>query len=265
MFSTTIVAKQVPGKVPAVQYQSIKSIKQAANDFLHNIHFAAADGSITAADGLINPADGSAKAKNSYSEEINIAVGKVDSRLKLAKCPVALNVFLPQGFKNFGKTTVAVKCEVSGNLSKTDKLKSHNWTVYVPANIEIYQMVWVTKRYVSKKESISRADIEQKRILKNRHRIAPVTKLEQLLNASPKSGLRAGQIIYPNNICLVCRGDQVNVSAGNQYFSVFVEGVALNNAIIGENVKIRNSQSNRIFTAIVTGKNELYVRLSGVN
>ncbi len=86
----------------------------------------------------------------------------------------------------------------------------------------------------------------------------------QVLNTSPKRNIRAGSVIFEDSICMVCRGDIVQVSAKNQFLAINLQGVALADATIGENTKVRNLQSKRSFNARVVGKNQLEVSLTAV-
>ena len=57
--------------------------------------------------------------------KVEIHVGAVDPRLNLPAC-VALQPFLPNGSRVWGKTTVGVRCSVPAT-----------WTVYVPATVKV--------------------------------------------------------------------------------------------------------------------------------
>src|SRR5918994_7457189 len=56
---------------------------------------------------------------------VEIAVGMLDARLRLAACPEPLHAALPSGARFGEKTTVVVTCRGGAR-----------WTVYVPVSIE---------------------------------------------------------------------------------------------------------------------------------
>ncbi len=210
--------------------QSVEEIRQAAKKFLEE------------------------KQHSADKDNITITVGNIDSRLRLAKCEDALDFFLPQSGRRTGKTTVGVRCNTPTS-----------WKIYVSAEIVRFQEVWIVTRSISRDEIITKADVEKRKMRVKNSRNIPMQSFKQLINASPKKNLRAGSIIYQDSLCLVCRGDKVSVSANNAYLSINVEGIALNDATLGESVQVRNSSSKKVFGATVTGKSQLSVNLIGMN
>jgi len=183
-----------------------------------------------------------------------ITIGQIDPRLRLAKCSHELEIFLPQSSRTTGKTNVGIRCRAP-----------IGWKIFVSANIVEYQEVWVLNRNITSGEIIGRNDIVKQQVAVTNRRKAPLTDLQQLLNASPKRFMRDGAVIYQDSVCLVCRGDQVTVSAKNEFLSIDVAGIALNDAVLGERIQVRNLQSKKVFGATVTGKNQLIVKIAGSN
>ena len=69
-------------------------------------------------------------------------------------------------------------------------------------------------------------------------------------------------IIFEDSICLVCRGDSVQITAKSDFLNINLEGIALADANIGEMTLVRNKQSKRSFSAKVIGKDRLEVKLA---
>ena len=208
-------------------WQSLDKVRNTAKNFLEEMQL---------------PAD---------NENIEVIVSHIDPRTRLAECRVPLKAFLAPGARSKGKTTVGIEC--SGNKS---------WKLYVSARVVEYQEVWVTSRPLNKTDILSLGDLEKKRISIERLRKSPLLDSSRIVNTSPKRRLRAGEVIFQDSVCLVCRGQIVSVSAHNQFLAINVEGVALADAAMGEIAKIRNTRSKRVFDAIVTGKNQLSIRLA---
>ena len=182
---------------------------------------------------------------------IEVIVSHIDSRTRLNACQQPLQAFLAAGAKPTGKTTVGIACEAQSG-----------WKIYVPAEVIVYRNVWVSKRHLNKGEIITKADLEEERLPDYRLRRLDVMAFSQIVGTSPKRNIRAGEPIFQDSVCLVCRGQKVQVSAKSNFLSINVEGIALVDAALGETAKIRNSRSKRIFDAIVTGKNQLSVALT---
>lgn len=212
-------------------YQSLASIYQAAKLFLQQ------------------------KPLYADKKNVEIKIGRVDPRLRLKSCDGKLEFFTPQGFHQTGKTTLGAHC-VNGLV---------NWKLFIPVTIYFYDNVWVTSRSISTGEVISKTDLHQQRVRIDSMRKSPVLEMKHIVNASPTKYLKNGAIIFHGSICLVCKGQKVGVNAQTPFVNVFVKGIALKNAALGEITQIKNSQSKRIFTAIVTGKNQLRINLSELN
>jgi len=207
-------------------FESAENIRMAAKIFLEEI--------TNAADNL----------------SIVIKIGDLDPRLRLRHCENKLQALLPQSAKQRGKITVGVSCA-----------QPVLWKVFVSATVFEYADVVVAKNVLEKKSIITEQDIEIKRVNISTLRKQPILDKTQVINTSAKRYLRAGTIISDDSICMVCRGDQVEITAKNQFFNINLKGIALADAAMGSNTTIRNSQSNRSFTARVIGRNQLEVPL----
>jgi len=215
--------------LPAEQrplYENTENIRLAATNFLQEI---------------TNAAD---------NPSIEVKVNDMDSRLRLRHCESQLHADLPPNSKSKGRVTVSINC-------------THpvSWRVFVSATVYEYADVVVAKNVLAKKTLISEQDIEIKKVNISTLRKQPIFNKTQVINTRTKRYLRAGTIISADSICMVCRGDVVEVIAKNSFFNINLKGVALADATLGSNTKIRNSQSNRSFTARVIGRNQLEVPL----
>ncbi len=217
----------LPAKSQPSNWQSLDVIQQTAKNFLEDLQ---------------SPAD---------NPNTKVIVSSIDPRTRLIACNGSLQAFLAPGMRTTGKTTVGVKC--NGNA---------NWKLFLPANVEKFEWVWVANRNLHKTDVISESDLVKKQISTSRIRKSPLQNIAKIVNTSPKRRINAGSVIFADSVCLVCRGQTVNVVASNEYLSIGVEGVAMADAALGETAKVRNSRSKRVFNAIVTGKNQLKVSIA---
>jgi len=226
-FFATLVTQGFVANVSAQSWQSLDVVSNTAKNFLEEMQ---------------RPAD---------NQDIEVIVSHVDPRTRLSACEVPIKAFLAPGARTRGKTTVGVRCD-----------GKKPWKLFVSARVVEYQEVWVTSRNLSKSDVIGRTDLEKKRISIDRLRKSPLLDISQIVNTSPKRHLRSDEVIFQDSVCLVCRGQTVTVSARNQFLAINVEGIALVDASMGETAKIRNTRSKRVFDAIVTGKNQLSIKLA---
>jgi len=191
------------------------------------------------------------KTISADTKDVELNIGQIDPRLKLKKCDQPLIAFLPQGSKTFGKLSVGVRC--SGTVP---------WKIFLSATVYHYQTVVIANNSLAKGKLISKQDLGYKRVKVSNFRKQPAVDSSQVVMTSPRRFIRAGSIIYTNNICMICKGNRVNVTAGSAYFSINLEAEALADALDGEMVKLRNSKSRRIFNGTATGRNKATVLLA---
>ncbi len=181
-----------------------------------------------------------------------IQIGHLDPRLRLTKCQKKLDVFLPQKTRLTGKVSIGVRCQ-----------SPVNWKIYISATLIQFQEVWILNQNLARGDILTKSNVSKQRVNLNNLRYTPVQKIAKLVNTRLKRAMRAGSVIYENNICLVCRGEKINVTAKNRFLSIHVEGVALSDASLGEQVQVRNVKSRKVFGATVAGKNQIFVKLAG--
>jgi len=199
-----------------------------------------------------------AKAKSFLEEtsdpadrtRIEVTVSQLDPRLRLRKCSNALKTYFPSGSRRMGKVTVAVSCD-----------SPVAWKVFVSAGIYEYAKVVVAQKTISRKSIITGADITLERVNISKLRGSPALQLNQVIGSSTKKQIRAGVVVFEHDICMVCKGADVQVVAKNEHFNINMEGIALADATIGELTQIRNKKSKRSFRAKVVGRNQLEVLL----
>lgn len=210
-------------------FESVENIRLAAKNFLEE------------------------KTKAADNPTISVEIGKLDPRLRLRHCNNELHVFLPASSKTSGRITVGIRCN-----------NPVLWKIFVSATVNEFIEVVVAKSNIDRKSVISMQDIELKQVNRSILRKQPATTKTQVVNTSPKRFLRAGSVIFEESICMVCRGDIVQISAKSQFLALNLQGIALADATLGESTKVRNLQSKRSFSAKVVGKNQLEVAIATI-
>ena len=173
-------------------------------------------------------------------------VGRIDNRLKLARCKSALEVVFGNN-RLPGNVSVAVRC----NTGKP-------WKIFIQASVNAYKMIYVARAPITRGASFS-AD----NLFTEKHNITSlngnyVTDLNSLKGQVAKRHIRKGEIIRPFLAVkskLVKRGEQVTIIAETGGIMVRMMGKALNDATAGEQVRVKNNTSKRIVegTAINRG------------
>ncbi len=184
------------------------------------------------------------------NSNISVNVNELDPRLRLRKCEQALQTSLSKSSNSRGKVTVSVSCELPVA-----------WKIFISAEIAEYAEVIVAARSLARKTTITKDDITRKNVNIARLRKSPLLQESLVIGSTTKRNINQGKLIYNESICMVCRGDHVQITAKSDFFSINLEAVALSDASIGETTVVRNKQSKRSFSAKVISRDHLEVTL----
>jgi len=184
--------------------------------------------------------------------DINIQVGQLDHRLKLAKCSEPLNVQMRNDTMP-GNMTVEVSC-----------IKTQPWKIYIQASVHAYKPVYVAKSSILRGERIQPDSVKlmKRNITSLRGQyINDFTALEGTL---AKRMINKGQIISPVHLIkskLIKRGESVTIIAETAGITVRMKGKALNDAAAGEQVRVKNTNSKRIIEGIAIKRGQVKVNM----
>lgn len=183
----------------------------------------------------------------------DITVNNLDTRLKLPLCNQSLSVRLETPSDPIGRVTTRVRCD--GNSP---------WTVFVPAQIRLYQSIVITSRPLSRLSVISSADVS---LVERDIAQLPqgyLTSLEQALGKKLTRQVNAQQALSPNHLqalSMINKGDQVVITARSGSVKVHMPGEALANGAAGEQIQVRNLRSQRVVRARVVAPGQVEVAM----
>lgn len=172
-----------------------------------------------------------------------VSISSLDKRLRLQACQSALDTFANHEQLRSGQLTIGVRCHAPVS-----------WTVYVSAQVKVMQDVVVTRRALSADHILSKDDIKLAPRDIASLRKGYLTDAGALIGQQLKSPLPMGGIVQINQFkaqMLVHRGDLVTLVASVGNMEVRVRGEALANAGLGQRVKVKNSNSERVVEGIV--------------
>ena len=175
--------------------------------------------------------------------EVQVNVGALDSRLRLAACADALKVALPTGATFRARMTVAVSCP-----------EGSTWTVYVPVSIETQTSVLVLRHAAGRGQRITAQDVEVQTRMVSGPGDGYLTDVAELAGRSLKRPLGAGAAITADAMAadaLIKRGQQVTLLASAGGMEVRARGVAMSDAPVLGRVKAQNLSSGRIVEGVV--------------
>ena len=150
-------------------------------------------------------------------------IGEIDNRITLPAC-VQLEAFLPAGSQFIGKTSVGVRC-----------LEENGWSIFVPVQIKVSINLLVSARQLPQGLTLQATDIATQtgEINQSGGLSDPALVIGKVL----RFGIGAGQVLREDMLRLpyrVTQGQTVQLAAQGSGLSIGSEGVALNNASIGQ-------------------------------
>ncbi len=187
--------------------------------------------------------------KGNIPENLKISVTAPDRRLRLALCKEKIAYFKPQRAAFIGNTTVGIKCDTP------------RWQIYLPAKIIRLADVWVLTQTTRRGEAIT-ANITHREKRALNQRTTPLTPaFNNFSGVKAARNVRAGAILSSKDICLVCKGDKIELQVNSDNLKVKMYGVAIDNGILGDQITARNSASKKMVTGLVTAAGVLEISL----
>jgi len=180
-----------------------------------------------------------------------IRLQTLDPRLRLPKCQAALEAFLPSGARTAGNTSIGVRCP-----------DAKPWTLYLSANIQIHDQVLVAKRFLRRGTILNAADFQSERRELSTLPGGYETDPQQLIGRQLQRALMTGKVISPRAVKMqpeVRRGETVTLVAGQNGIKITSSGIALSDAGIGEQLRVRNENSQRVVEGKVTANRRVEV------
>ena len=184
--------------------------------------------------------------------ELKLKFGKLDSRLRLAKCEPARRVFLPSNRKPIGSISMGVRCI------------QPSWKVHIPVRVQAFTQVLVATRPIVKNSIINQADLQFVRQDISRYSAGIFTQPEHLIGMVAKRSIRHDAVITPRMVKpkrLVNRGDVISIIAEANGLTIRTSGKALMDGHQGQIIQVKNNRSGRQISAEVIARSTVKVRM----
>lgn len=174
---------------------------------------------------------------------LHVQAINLDTRLRLAQCPIAPEAFLPSGMSLGPRATVGVRCT-----------QGVQWTVYVAVAVESEAPVLILNHPVAHDVVLTAADVEVTVRRLPGLSSGYLTDVKQLASQSAKRDLAAGVILTPGMLTpttLIRRGQQVTLLAAVGGLEVRSEGVAMSDGSANSRIRVKNLTTAKVVEGIV--------------
>ncbi len=152
-----------------------------------------------------------------------------------------------------GRQRVKVRCE-----------GPRKWSIYLGGDIDLYANVLVAKVPLVSGQEVPAGNVSLQRRNLGELRRGYLSDISFLSNMTLRRRVRAGDALAPSMFersWAVRRGDSVQIQAGRNGLLVSMPGEILENAALGDNVRVRNLSSGKEVVARVQGHGIVVVGL----
>jgi flagella basal body P-ring formation protein FlgA len=169
-----------------------------------------------------------------YPGKVTVTTGGIDPHLKLAACH-DVNVFMPNGSRPWGKTSVGVRC------------MAPQWTIYVQATVSVQAQYLVASGPLVQGQLVTPQDMLFESGDLTQLPAGIFTDMTQAVGRTVNISMKAGTVLRQDMLKaspVVQQGQSVMVVSNGQGFSVSAEGRAMTKASEGQvvQVKVANGQ-----------------------
>ena len=166
---------------------------------------------------------------------------------------VPLTTTLESPAQPLGRVTTRVRCDGSGP-----------WTVFVPAQVQLYRQVVTAIRPLKRDSIVGEQDVALRERDVGMLNQGYLTSLDQAVGLKVIRPTVIDQVLTPLHLEqaeVVRKGDHVVIVARSGTLSVRMPGEALSKGGISEQIRVRNLNSKRVVKARVTGPGQVEVAM----
>jgi flagella basal body P-ring formation protein FlgA len=183
------------------------------------------------------------------NKTIDIVAMPIDKRVQVPACSSDLT--FSSSPESLSQSNVTVKAQCNDN----------NWYMFMVVKAVETQQVVIISSAVSPGTLLTKSNVRVINMDKKRLRSTTFADIEDVLGARIKRRVSAGRPVDPNNLCYVCKGDRVTISAGTSSMQVKTSGVALEDGRMGETIQVKNRRSNKKIYAQVTSTGQVEISI----
>ena len=135
------------------------------------------------------------------------------------------------------------------------------YTVYVPVKAERYIAKLTAARDLPKDTILNEADISRTFVPDARQNSFAINDSHQLIGSKLKRDIRAGGVFAPQSLCVICKGDKVQIVAHKGTLSLKTSGVAMEDGNVDDSIKVQNTRSKKTVIARVLDHSTVLIEL----
>lgn len=185
------------------------------------------------------------------SRRVQIEISNIDPRLPIPVCELPLQTQINQNQRPVGRINIKVDCAGAAP-----------WSKYVPVTVRIFEHVLTSTRPLARGDILSSSDVMMAEIDVSTVRTTYMHAADEAIGMELKRSVQANAPLVREALAapiLVKRGDTVMITARTGSVEIRQQGVALQNGELGKQITVRNTNSDNVVQATVTGHGQASV------
>lgn len=188
-------------------------------------------------------------ATGDNDDNLSVSASRLDSRINVPECGEPYTFSASQESLRQSNITVRASCPTNG------------WYLYLMVKASRVQPVVVLTRAVSPGTVLNAQNVKLVMMDKNTIRTSTFSDMSTVVGARMKKRSRPGQPIVPRQLCFVCKGDSILITATTGGVSIKTSGIAQQDGNLGDTIAVKNSKSSRLVHAQVVDTRRVQVQI----
>ncbi|RZL00283.1 MAG: flagellar basal body P-ring formation protein FlgA [Rubrivivax sp.] len=198
------------------------------------------------------PSSNDSKNNNHTPWRVEVVLGQLDPRLKLAPCD-KVKAYVPSGMRLWGNTRVGLRCEQG----------AVRWNVFWPVSVKVWGQALVAVNTLRPGASLTQEDLRLAEVDLAAHASPAVLRAQDVVGRTLSRPLQPGQSLRQEDVKArrwFAAGDMVRLTVKGSGFSVGAEGTALTAGDEGQCARIR-LDGGRVVCADPVGSRQVEITL----
>lgn len=186
------------------------------------------------------------------SSRVEYDVKSLDPRLALADCPTPLNIE-KKSANRIGRINLNVSCP-----------QQKRWSIYVPIEVNLFKPVVVSIAPIAKGTTIEPHHLELREMNVGKLNGTYFSDDSNIIGMQAKRPIKADKPLIAQHLeppVIIKRGESVLITAQTAGLVVKIPAIALRDGRKGQQISVKNKQSNRIVDAIVRAPGQVSVTM----
>ena len=182
------------------------------------------------------------------TSQVEVTANQIDTRRQIHECAGHLPTTLAGSGAIKRSTTVKFHCD-----------SAPEWELLVPVRIKVLRPFVTVTEAITKETVLDSNNLKLDFMDEVMMRGDSFDSIEPLIGSRSKRDLRPGQPVRNNQICVVCKGDSVEILADTGRITIRTTGVAQQDGSFGQQIKVENSRSHKTIAAKVVAVGKVQV------